>query len=226
MDYDGKEWECQWLFVFRRRNLFVIDLLMNFELKKIMAAPKGHSGYGGGAPKGHPHYGGGHPNPRMTQEVFEQICERMIDGESANKVVKDLGIYWRDIADFRAKSEENERRYRYAREQLQEWHEQEIKIIADEPPRLIEKENGISYVDSAWVNLQRLRIDTRKWMMERLAPRTYSEKREDVGALALAGAIAGAGMMLSKMEDKLLGVRPGLESGSIIDQAAITVDEK
>lgn len=202
----------------------MVDLLICFGLKKSMAAPKGHSGYGGGAPKGHPHYGGGWGERKFTQELFEELCDRMVGGESTNKIVKDMGVYWHDLAILRAKSEENEKRYRHARELLQEWRGEEIEILSDEQPRMVEKENGVSYIDNGWVNLQKLRIESRKYLMEKLAPKTYGQKIEDRGALALAGAIAGAGMMLSKMEDKLLGVRPAIEA-SIIDQTAKVIDE-
>lgn len=51
---------------------------------------------------------------------------------------------------------------------------QEAIEIADEPVPMTEK-GGL---DSAAVQKQRLQVDTRKWLLSKLAPKKYGEKLE------------------------------------------------
>jgi hypothetical protein len=60
----------------------------------------------------------------------------------------------------------------------------EILTFCDEQPA--ELENG--RIDPAWVALQKLRIDTRKWTASRILPREYGEH------VALKGDTAGGGL--------------------------------
>lgn len=59
---------------------------------------------------------------------------------------------------------------------------EELIELADEAPPTVETQFG-SHVDAAAVAHQKLRIDTRKWVAAKLAPRRYSEKLELDGSL-------------------------------------------
>lgn len=66
--------------------------------------------------------------------------------------------------------------YTKAREIQQEIHYDELFDIADDSSNdYVETENGQRF-NSEHVNRSRLRIDTRKWVMERMAPKKYSSQ--------------------------------------------------
>ena len=61
---------------------------------------------------------------------------------------------------------------------------EEIFEIADDKPiaTITFGENGVkTCVDAAGVQRNRLRVDTRKWVMSKLAPKKYGEKLEHSG---------------------------------------------
>ena len=68
-------------------------------------------------------------------------------------------------------------RYARARESLIEHIAAETIAIADEPAALL----PTGAIDSAAVQKQRLQIDTRKWLLSKLAPKKYGEKIEVSG---------------------------------------------
>lgn len=126
--------------------------------------------------------------PAMTQELFDQICARMSDGESTNAIIKDLSISWSSLQYFRENSHENVAKYASARELQVDWHAEEIKELSDEKPECIVDERGISRVDSGYVTWQKNRIDTRKWLMSKIAPKKYGDKQ----IVAVTGENGGA----------------------------------
>jgi hypothetical protein len=71
---------------------------------------------------------------------------------------------------------------------------EEILEIADETSRdtvIKENRDGSSYEtpDNEWISRSRLRVDARKWMASKLAPKKYGEKL-DVGIGGIEGAPA------------------------------------
>src|SRR4030095_12708768 len=65
---------------------------------------------------------------------------------------------------------------RYARCLSSRWEamaEQVIEIAEETPPV-----DAIGHVDSGWVQNQRLRIDTKKWLLSKALPKKYGERVE------------------------------------------------
>lgn len=82
----------------------------------------------------------------------------------------------RDNAEFNAL-------YRSAREDLLEHWAEEIQTISDDGSndwmeRETERGRIVRTVDHEHVNRSRLRVDTRKWLLSKLAPRKYGDKLE------------------------------------------------
>lgn len=67
--------------------------------------------------------------------------------------------------------------YARAREILVDRMAQELADIADEPATLTPD----GKVDSAAVQKQRLQVDTRKWLLSKLAPKKYGDRLEVAG---------------------------------------------
>ena len=73
--------------------------------------------------------------------------------------------------------------YAQARDALTDhWAEEIVEISDDSSNDWVEREreNGSSFtaVDHENINRSRLRVDTRKWLMARMAPKKYSERLE------------------------------------------------
>ena len=47
--------------------------------------------------------------------------------------------------------------------------------LADEPPQMVIADDGSRRIDPAWVQLQRLKIDTRKWTAAKLSPKKWGD---------------------------------------------------
>ena len=54
----------------------------------------------------------------------------------------------------------------------------EIELLADEPPRLFTDASGSERVDAGWVSWQRNRIEAKRWLATKKAPRVYGDKLE------------------------------------------------
>lgn len=115
----------------------------------------------------------------FSQEIFDDICNRISDGESLRAICADEDMPSREsVRKWLAGSEDLVGQYAHAREEqadtifdeiidiadngVNDW----IEANADEP----EKYNGDH------VQRSRLRIDARKWMAGKLRPKVYGEK--------------------------------------------------
>jgi hypothetical protein len=68
--------------------------------------------------------------------------------------------------------------YMRAREAQADFLGEEILSIADETENdtLINPVNGNESANTEWINRSRLRVDARKWLMSKLAPKKYGDK--------------------------------------------------
>lgn len=110
---------------------------------------------------------------KYTPELASEICGRIAAGESLNKICKDA--YMPDIVTvyrWMGKDDEFRQNYVRAREDQAETHADQMQEIADEMPPM--DANGRT--DSGWVQWQRNRIDTRKWIAAKLKPKKYGDK--------------------------------------------------
>jgi hypothetical protein len=111
--------------------------------------------------------------------VADFICERISHGESLNKIVRDEdmpgnGTVFRWLA---ARPEFREK-YARAREAQMDAMAEEILAIADESQYDFKEVNGCTIVDHENIQRSRLRVDTRKWLMAKLAPKKYGDKQQ------------------------------------------------
>jgi hypothetical protein len=106
---------------------------------------------------------GGRPSD-YTPEVAELICQRLLEGESLNMIVKDENMPGNGTV-FRwlAQHEEFREKYARAREAQMDAMAEEILNIADDG-------------EPEQANWLKLRVDTRKWLMSKLAPKKYGDR--------------------------------------------------
>lgn len=127
----------------------------------------------------------------FNQEVADAICLRMSQGESLRSICRDekmphLSMVMRWLNNVQDEFRLFREQYAQARQALTEhWAEEIIEIADDGSNDYMDrkKEDGSSYetLNSEHINRSRLRVDTRKWLMARMAPRKYGDKVALVG---------------------------------------------
>lgn len=114
----------------------------------------------------------------FTQEKADKICERLADGESLRSICEDEGFPSR-VTVFRWLREHDEFRIQYARarEDQAETILEEMLEIADDGKRdyIPDPEGGVQ-VDHDHIQRSKLRVETRKWMLGKLAPKRYGDR--------------------------------------------------
>jgi hypothetical protein len=122
-----------------------------------------------------------------TPEIAERICERLVCGkddkpESLRSICRDDDMPdLRTVMRWLTKHEEFRQQYALAREAQQEMHQEEIKEISDNCTDDVQlllgtEESGIAKIDHSAIARARLQIDTRKWLMSKMAPKKYGDK--------------------------------------------------
>jgi hypothetical protein len=127
-----------------------------------------------------------------TPEVAALICERLAAGESLRAICRDAGMPpestvrgWvlDNVQGFSAQ-------YARAREIGLDALAEETLAIADTPVegvRREESDDGYKEVREDMLGHRKLQIDTRKWLLSKLAPKKYGERT----AMELTGADGG-----------------------------------
>ncbi|TIX18505.1 MAG: terminase small subunit protein [Mesorhizobium sp.] len=120
----------------------------------------------------------------FTQEIADAICEQLADGKSLRSIcladdMPDRVTVHRWLLDPAREAFCNQ--YTRAREMQADTHVDEMQDIADDGSNdYITKTNadGSTYeqVNSEHIQRSRLRIDTRKWVAERMKPKKYGSK--------------------------------------------------
>jgi hypothetical protein len=119
----------------------------------------------------------------FTQEIADRMCLRMEDGESVRAICLDDDMPGRaTVYRWLADEEHTSFRDQYARaiEARAEKIFEEIIEIADTPveaEKVLTKADGKQEITTGdAVERSKLRVDARKWVVARLAPKKYSEK--------------------------------------------------
>ena len=123
----------------------------------------------------------GRPSDYSVQ-IAEIICSRIGDGESLRQICASPGMPGKSsIMRWLEANPEFRDQYARARElQAEHWADEIIEIADDGTNDYVTKERGdgskFEAVDGEHINRSRLRVDTRKWLMARLAPKKYGDR--------------------------------------------------
>jgi transposase-like protein len=114
----------------------------------------------------------------FTQEIAASICERLSAGESLRAICRDESMPAQStVFLWLSKHREFSEQYARARETQADAMAEEILDIADDDSGdRIEANEGAERLNSEFVQRSRLRVDTRKWLMSKLAPKKYGDK--------------------------------------------------
>ena len=116
------------------------------------------------------------------EEVIEEICLRLSFGEGLVKICKDDHLPARQtVISWLFKHKEFADRYAQAREAQADYLLEELLDIADntEGDTYTDAKGNVR-VDHENINRSRLRVDTRKWVITKLAPKKYGDRVEEV----------------------------------------------
>ena len=150
----------------------------------------------------------------FTEEIADQICERLAVGESLRSICKDpkmpaMSAVFRWLADPRYQMFKEQ--YAHAREVGLESMADEIMEIADEIPQSDDR----GRIDNGAVQHQRLKVDARKWILSKQLPKKYGDKvtteltGADGGAIEISDTERAA-----KIKSILMAAKARVENGS------------
>jgi hypothetical protein len=110
-------------------------------------------------------------------DVVELICARLVDGESLREICRDEAMPARStIFRWLAVHEDFRVNYAHAREMQADAWADEIVAIADDAFGDWMERGGRHVVNAERIQRSRLRVDARKWLMGKAAPKKYGEK--------------------------------------------------
>ncbi len=122
---------------------------------------------------------------KFTLELADTICERIAGGESLRAICESASMpSTRTVYNWLADGERAGflRQYARAREAQADALFDQILAIADDGRNDTQKtDDGKVIVDHDHIQRSRLRVDARKWMAGKLAPKKYGDKVQMVG---------------------------------------------
>jgi len=147
----------------------------------------------------------------FRQEIAEEICARIAQGESLVSVCRSAGLpSYATITRWLAEREDFRLKYAQAREDQADFLADQIVEIADEAiPEL-----PTGGLDSAAVAQQRLRVEARKWTASKLKPKKYSDSQR----------VEHSGSITLGLADKLASARRRVVDAQAEALPAVTAD--
>jgi hypothetical protein len=112
-----------------------------------------------------------------SPEVTAAICDRLAKGESLRKICEDDDQPDKStVMRWLASHDEFRDQYARAREAQADYWAEEIIDISDDGSRDVVVVDGVEKTNQDVIARSRLRVDTRKWLMARMAPKKYGDK--------------------------------------------------
>lgn len=128
----------------------------------------------------------------FTQETADQICTRLVGGESLLAICRDEAMPGAStVFQWLKAHPEFAESYARARDIHAELKFDEIQEIADDGKRDYTATEAGAVVDHDHIARSRLRVDTLKWRLARMAPKKYGDRlhTEHSGSLTLEGLL-------------------------------------
>ena len=115
---------------------------------------------------------------KQIEDIFEIICNRIIEGESLSQVLLTKGMPSRfTYYEWLKESDEKSNKYARATELRAEYLFDEILKISDNQTNdIIFDKDDIAHVNHDAIHRNRLQVDARKWALSKMNPKKYGEK--------------------------------------------------
>lgn len=150
------------------------------------------------------------PSPDTKEEVIAAILSSVDDGKSLRQACREIDFPRQTFEHWLEADKKLMGQYERARANRADKIFEEILSIQDEKPDSViqlgpEGEGGTQRIDPAFVSWQKNRVDARKWMLGKMAPKKYGDRVE----LEHSGEVkTGDKMDLSKLStDDLVTLR-------------------
>lgn len=119
----------------------------------------------------------------FSQEIADAICSAMAEGQSLRSVLREdrmpsIGTFLRWVSERPDLAEQ----YGHARALCLDAMAEDIIDIADTPQigqKSVSKATGLEITEGDMVEHRRLRIESRKWLLAKVAPKKYGDKIEN-----------------------------------------------
>lgn len=133
----------------------------------------------------------------FNQKTAGAICEAVANGQTVREVCAGEGMPTeRTVYRWLAENEPFCQQYARAREAQMDRMADELLEIADDSSNdyMLRKQGDdeIEVANQEHIQRSRLRVDTRKWLMSKLAPKKYGERQqvEHSGSIGLGGILS------------------------------------
>lgn len=116
---------------------------------------------------------------KLDQIGIDGICALTADCVPMRTIAADIGVSWATLAAYINATPERIEQYARAREAQADKFAEDIISIADDGARdTYIDENGNTRTDQDVIARSRLRVDARKWLASKMAPKKYGERTE------------------------------------------------
>ena len=114
----------------------------------------------------------------FTEEMAAGICERLSEGESLRQICRGKGMPAKStVLRWLTDRPQFQDQYARARDAQADHFGDEILEIADDGSNdTYVTKDGVELVNHDHIARSRLRVDSRKWLMSKLAPKKYGDK--------------------------------------------------
>lgn len=117
----------------------------------------------------------------FDQDAADEICARLMDGQSLRAICRDEELPCAaTIFNWLNKNVKFVEQYTRARDVQADVLFDEIHDIADTPRigfKTVRKADSVETTEADMIEHRRLQIDSRKWLVGKLAPKKYSDKQ-------------------------------------------------
>ena len=116
----------------------------------------------------------------FSQEIADHICNELVEGRSLRAILKDEGMPASSTV-FKYLSLNPEFAEQYARARIAQADtlaDEILEIADDSTADTFMTEDGVEKTDHEVVARSRLRVDARKWLAAKMAPKKYGDKVE------------------------------------------------
>lgn len=117
---------------------------------------------------------------RYTLKQKDDICTKVLDfmceGISVSQSCIKAGVPKQTFLKWTINDATLRSRYDTARQAMYDSMAEDIVHIADDPADMVVAEDGAARRDSAHVSQKRLQVDSRKWLLSKLAPKKYGDR--------------------------------------------------
>ena len=163
---------------------------------------------------------------RYSRELADAILKRMAEGESLRSICRGKGMPTETAVRMWAVDDRDGFGSRYAHAMVTRcdyWADEILEISDDSSlDTLTVTENGreVERVDKENINRSRLRVDSRKWLMSKLAPGKYGDKLEvahtqNTGMGAIVVQVCAAPVQIPPTESPVIDVAAPLALASM-----------